>query len=117
MSDHTKNIYDLIRSWAKEKGIYKSGDSKTQTLKLGEEFGELCKAVLKRNDAEVYDAVGDCVVVLTNVVRLYELEKLEIEGEPVMLESIESCIEKAYQVISSRTGKMTNGTFVKDSDD
>lgn len=106
-------IYDLIRSWAKNRGIYANGDSKTQTLKLGEEFGELCKAVLKRDDAEVYDAVGDCVVVLTNVVQLYELEKLELNNEPMMFESIESCVEKAYDVIAKRSGSMVNGTFVK----
>ena len=27
---------------------------------------------------------------------------------------IESCISSAYDVISKRTGKMVNGTFVKD---
>jgi hypothetical protein len=28
--------------------------------------------------------------------------------------SIEECVESAYDVISKRTGKMKNGTFVKD---
>ena len=59
--------FDLIREWAKEKGIYKKGDSKTQTLKLVEEAGELAKAVLNDNQNEVIDAIGDCVVVLTNL--------------------------------------------------
>lgn len=113
MRKTNETIYDLIRKWSREKGIYKNGDSKTQTLKLGEEFGELCKAVLKRNDDEVYDAVGDCVVVLVNVIYLYELEKLELNQEPLILESLESCVEKAYEVISKRTGSMQNGTFVK----
>ena len=39
--------FDLIRQWAKEKGIYKSGDPKTQCVKLQEEAGELAKAILK----------------------------------------------------------------------
>jgi hypothetical protein len=28
--------------------------------------------------------------------------------------TIEECIDEAYDVISKRTGKMVNGTFVKD---
>ena len=41
------NIYDLIRTWATEKGIYKTGDSRTQYVKLMEEAGELAQALLK----------------------------------------------------------------------
>ena len=93
--------FDLIREWAKEKGIYKKGDSKTQTLKLVEEAGELAKAVLNDNQNEVIDAIGDCVVVLTNLAHLRGV-------------SIENCIDEAYNVIAKRKGKMINGTFVKD---
>lgn len=116
MSYMRKNTFNLIRSWAKDKGIYANGDSKTQYLKLSEEMGELADALLKRNDEEVYDAIGDCVVVLTNIVKLYELEKARLSGETPKqgMMTIENCIDKAYNVIASRTGKMQNGTFVKD---
>jgi NTP pyrophosphatase (non-canonical NTP hydrolase) len=97
-----ENTYDLIRTWASDKGIYKSGDSKTQYLKLMEEAGELAEALLKKDRPEVIDAIGDMVVVLTN---LAELENLKIE----------ECIESAYDVIKSRQGKMVNGTFVKET--
>jgi len=30
--------------------------------------------------------------------------------------NIEYCIDEAYKVIAARTGKMINGTFVKDTD-
>ena len=30
--------------------------------------------------------------------------------------NIEDCIQSAYNVIAKRTGKMINGTFVKDAD-
>jgi len=93
--------FDLIRKWAKEKGIIDKGDSKTQYIKLQEEAGELAKALLKKNKEEIIDAIGDCVVVLTN---LAEIENLKIED----------CIKSAYNVIINRTGKMVNGTFVKD---
>ena len=60
------NVYDLIRQWATERGIYTNGDTKTQYIKLQEESGELARAILKDNKSELIDAIGDIVVVLTN---------------------------------------------------
>jgi NTP pyrophosphatase (non-canonical NTP hydrolase) len=96
------NVYDLIRIWATEKGIYKSGDSRTQYIKLMEEAGELAEALLKNDETEVIDAIGDMVVVLTNLAKL--------RGH-----NIEDCVASAYDVIKSRQGKMVNGTFVKNN--
>jgi len=93
--------FDLIREWAHERGLYDKGDVKTQTLKLLEEAGEICRAVLKNDKAEIIDGIGDCVVVLTNLAELNNV-------------SIEDCIDAAYDEISNRTGKMVNGTFKKD---
>ena len=67
-----------------------------------EEAGELGRAILKQNRGEQMDAIGDMVVVLTNLSELLDM-------------SIEECVESAYEVISKRTGKMINGTFVKDN--
>ena len=96
------NIFDNIRLWAANRGIYDKGDSKTQYIKLMEEAGELAKALLAKDDPEVIDAIGDMVVVLTNLAKL--------EGY-----NIEDCIQSAYDVINNRQGKMINGTFVKNS--
>ena len=93
--------FDNIRTWARDRGIYKTGDSKTQYVKLMEEAGELAQALLKKDNPEIVDAIGDMVVVLTNLA--------ELEGY-----RIEDCIQSAYDVIKSRQGKMINGTFVKD---
>ena len=92
--------FDLIRQWADERGLYEKGDPKTQALKLVEEVGETCRAILKGNDMEIIDGIGDCVVVLTNLA--------ELIGEP-----IEECIEQAYMEIKDRKGKMVNGTYKK----
>ena len=81
--------------------MYDKGDTKTQTLKLVEEMGEICRAVLKDDKPEIIDGIGDCVVVLTNL--------SELIGVP-----IEDCIQTAYNEIKDRTGKMDNGTFKKD---
>ena len=93
--------FDLIREWAEKRGIYNEGDTKTQYIKLQEEAGELAKAMLKDDQAEFVDAIGDMVVVLTN---LAEQKNVRIE----------TCIASAYNQIANRTGKMINGTFVKD---
>ena len=95
------SMFELIRQWAENRGLYEKGDPKTQALKLVEEVGETCRAILKGNDMEAIDGIGDCVVVLTNLAEL-------------LGESIEGCIEQAYFEIKDRTGKMENGTFKKD---
>ena len=93
--------FDLIRDWAEKRGLYNAGDPKTQTLKLMEEAGEICRAVLKKDESQIIDGIGDCVVVLTNLAHLCDV-------------SIEEFIEAAYDEIKDRTGKMDNGTFKKD---
>ena len=93
--------FDKIRDWAEYNGIYAKGDPKTQYIKLMEEAGEVGRAILKNDLPEIKDGIGDMVVVLTNLAELCDL-------------SIEECVESAYDVISKRTGKMKNGTFVKD---
>ena len=94
-------MFENIRQWAQERGLYDKGNSHTQYVKLQEEAGELAKALLENDKPEVIDAIGDMVVVLTNLAHLQGVH-------------IETCIAEAYKVISKRKGKMINGTFVKD---
>lgn len=95
-----KNEFQSIRDWANERGLIKKGDPKTQVVKLGEEFGELCQALLKQNEEEINDAVGDIVVVLTNFCAQRNIK-------------IEDCINDSYKEIKNRKGKMIKGTFIK----
>ena len=94
--------FTRIREWASERGIYSNGDVKTQYIKLMEEAGELGQAILKDNEAEFKDAIGDMVVVLTNLAHLGNT-------------TIEECITGAWNELKNRKGKMENGTFVKDN--
>ena len=103
VEDKPGNVFDDIRSWATDKGIYDKGSSGVQYLKLIEEAGELADALLKKDKAEIQDAIGDMVVVLTSIAKFEDM-------------FIEDCIKSAYDVIAKRTGKMVNGTFVKDAD-
>ena len=82
---------------------YDKGNARTQYLKLMEESGELAEALLKNDKAEIQDAIGDMIVVLTSIAKFEDM-------------FIEDCIKSAYDVIAKRTGKMINGTFVKDAD-
>ena len=103
--DYTKSqmMFNKIRTWAETRGLYEKGDPMVQYVKLQEEAGELAKALLKDDQPEVIDAIGDMVVVLTNLAHQRGVY-------------IEECIHTAYDVINKRTGKMINGTFVKDED-
>jgi NTP pyrophosphatase (non-canonical NTP hydrolase) len=129
--------FQAIRDWAHERGIYEKGDVKTQYLKLLEEVGELSKAILTKDKDEVIDAIGDCVVVLTNLTELasnnFRTNCKSCRGMGALLHNvagdggqhqwlpcedcygftIEDCINSAYEVIAKRKGTMVNGTFVK----
>ena len=65
-----------------------------------EEVGELAQGILKKDRAEIQDAIGDIVVVLTNLAHLEQMK-------------IEDCVTSAYDEIKDRKGKMVNGTFEK----
>ena len=99
-ADCDKCVFHKIREWAQEKGIFDKGDTKTQYVKLMEEAGEVAKALLTNDKAEIKDGIGDMVVVLTNLAHLAGF-------------TIEECIDEAYNVISKRQGNMINGSFVK----
>ena len=79
-------MFNNIRDWAEQRGLYDQGDPKTQLIKLQEEMGELAKATLENDRPEVIDAIGDMVVVLTNLAHLNDVH-------------IETCIAEAYNCL------------------
>jgi len=105
-----ENQFQLIRDWAQKRGIYDHGDVATQFIKLGEEHGEFAKALLNKNLPEQIDAIGDMVVVLTNLAELLKIENPEILSADF---TIEVCVDSAWNQIKDRQGKMQNGTFIK----
>ena len=96
------NEFEPIRDWAKERGIYEKGNIDTQFEKLIEEVNELKQGLENENDDEIIGAIGDCVVVLTNLANFIDVD-------------IEYCINIAYKVIKNRKGVMKNGFFEKDA--
>ena len=108
-------------------------------MKLQEESGEFARAIIKNNQEEAIDALGDMLVVMINLVKLigdHFQKKCEVCGgeagyyENVVGDSgskmwiecdtcahdlkLEGCLQIAYDVISDRKGKMIDGSFVKD---
>lgn len=91
----------LVIAWATQKGIFDKGTPLAQCGKTFEEVEELETAILDGDKAEIIDALGDILVTII------------IQAEMQGLNLVE-CLESAYNVISKRTGKMVDGTFVKD---
>jgi phosphoribosyl-ATP pyrophosphohydrolase len=97
-------LVDKISKWHLDREITINGNSSTQTIKLGEEFGELCSAIVRGNKELIKDSIGDMVVVLVAIA--------ELEGT-----NITDCVKDAYNEIKDRKGKLlANGNFVKEED-
>jgi len=95
------DYFEKIVQWGNDKGILDQGTVSTQFSKLIEEVTELGEGIENESAEEIEDAIGDCVVVLTLLAKLCNM-------------NIEDCIKSAYNVIKNRTGRMENGQFLKD---
>lgn len=91
---------EKIEQWFVDRGI-DAGDGHAQLAKLVEEVNELIMARAVENREEEIDAVGDIQVVLIGYCLQRGLD-------------IDKCLETAYHEIKDRTGKVINGSFVKD---
>lgn len=96
------SITDKIRDWSIDRNLHEANPIK-QSLKLGEETGELFEGLAKGDEALIKDAIGDIYVVLT------------IMSQQLGF-TVEDCIELAYGEIKDRRGKLVDGIFVKEED-
>ena len=88
--------------WAKDRKIIQNGNLQTQTLKLVSEVGELADNIAKGRDTK--DDMGDCFVVLNNLV--------EMQGY-----TWQECLEQAWNDIKDRKGYTNeHGVFIKEGD-
>lgn len=90
-----------ILKWAESKDLLNPQNAKSQTIKLMEEVGELCSAILKNKPSEQIDAIGDIQVVLIILAKQLGID-------------YDAALESAYDAIKARTGKMVDGSFIKD---
>lgn len=119
-----EELSKLVVEWGKSKGILDSSTPLRQLDKTQEELDETREALEKLNNfdyqrdlmedlgmltsnkqdilAEVKDGIGDMLV---TIILLSEMVGFDTTY----------CLEAAYDVIKSRTGKMVDGQFVKDN--
>jgi len=92
-----------IKIWSAERGIYIHSTGQAQLLKAFSEMGELADADIEGDIEGVIDAVGDVLVCLINYAAIREF-------------NLEYALEKAYDQIKHRKGKMVpGGAFVKEN--
>jgi phosphoribosyl-ATP pyrophosphohydrolase len=89
-----------VLEWAMHKGILEEEFVPKQCMKVMEEFGETCSAILKGKEEEVIDGLGDSFVTLIILCGQLGLKPSE-------------CLDAAYNEIKDRTGKTVDGTFIK----
>lgn len=97
-------LEELTTQWADDRGIIKNGKMVTQVAKLFEESGELAGAILKKQDKKIKDGIGDSLVVLNNIAKIYGT-------------TLEECWNLAYEEIKDRKGYLNEeGNFIKEAD-
>ena len=94
-------LIDNIAQWHHDRNLIEGSDDKSQFAKLIQEAGELSDNICKGND--ISDDIGDMIVVLINIAERNNL-------------SIEECLQRAWDDIKDRKGKMIDGVFVKEED-
>lgn len=97
-----QELIDKCSQWSIDRQIIQNGNKETQCLKLVSEIGELADNIAKGRD--VYDDIGDCLVVLNNLALMHGT-------------TLEQCLAHAYNDIKDRKGYMNDkGIFIKESD-
>lgn len=84
------NTLDKVKQWFIDRDLENGGRLDKQSLKLSEEFGELCAGYLKKNEQLTKDSIGDCAVV---IVGLALLIKEDVHG---IFKDSENFREKEY---------------------
>ena len=97
-----QTIIANIIQWHKDRNLIDGSTDKDQVLKLMQELGELSDHVCKDSHTMlIADDLGDMMVVMLNIMHRNNL-------------TIEECLDKAYNSIKDRKGKMVDGIFVKE---
>ena len=114
-------LIDKTKQWFHDKGIIANSNPLKQLEKTQEELTETRDAAVKLKFLgeivelqsgvgvdecldllnEIKDGIGDTCVTLILLAEMYGF-------------TLEECLDHAYQIIAKRTGKMENGSFVKD---
>lgn len=70
-----------VKQWFIDRDLENGGRLDKQSLKLSEEFGELCAGYLKKNEKVMKDSIGDCAVVIVGLALLIKEDVNQIFKE------------------------------------
>ena len=103
-----KELEQKVVQWAYDRNLYAESTNTTRWGKFLEEVEELIEALFPDNiedlsPEEIKIESGDVLVTMINGLRSYGLD-------------LEMCLEAAYLKIKDRTGRMENGSYVKEED-
>ena len=97
------DYFALFTQWANDRQIIQNGNILAQGLKLVSEIGELADNLAKGRCTK--DDIGDCMVVLNNLVHM--------QGY-----TLDECLAQAWNDIKDRKGHMNeHGVFIKQGDE
>lgn len=79
------NTIDKVKQWFIDRDLENGGRLDKQSLKLSEEFGELCAGYLKKNEQLTKDSIGDCAVVIVGLALLVKEDVQEIFDDSIII--------------------------------
>ena len=92
---------DRVEQWAVDRNLIAGSSPAKQLKKLLEEIGELATAVAEYDLDEIQDGIGDASVVMRIMAAQCGL-------------NFDECLERAWNEIKDRKGKVIDGVFVKE---
>lgn len=90
-----EELTELTRQWFIDRDLKNGGRLDKQSLKLSEEFGELCAGYLKQNEKLTKDSIGDCAVVIVGLAMLIKEDVHSIfeESDNIRRKDVMECFK------------------------
>ena len=87
------NTLENVKQWFVDRDLENGGRIDKQSLKLSEEFGELCAGYLKKNEKLTKDSIGDCAVVIVGLALLIKEDVNQIfeESDKIRKKDVLAC--------------------------
>lgn len=89
------NTLENVKQWFIDRDLENGGRLDKQSLKLSEEFGELCTGYLKKNEQLTKDSIGDCAVVIVGLALLIKEDVNQIfkESDSISKKDVLDCFK------------------------
>lgn len=108
-----QEFYKNVLMWAEKRNIIKGSTPEHQTIKLGEELGELCAGAARGDLALIKDSIGDCMVVVTILRAMVgATDTLEDESSNAQLPFGDDIKRSAALIVMRRMGGIAQCIFL-----